>query len=111
MRVDLERKRRRRMVYTKEQYQIKIRELEDEITKQKGYLASVCQEYAESVCPFKIGERITSDDGKCKAEITRIKYVSRVQCQYELYGRWILKDGELGLQVHDLYRFPHPLNP
>lgn len=58
---------------------------------------------AESLCPHKIGDIITSKNGKRQAKISKI--TAPTFGDYKLWGYWVKKDGSIGTQYRELYWF------
>jgi len=81
-------------------YDNEIAKLETDIGNLKEELSVLRQRRVNFLCPFKIGVTLVNNKGK-KAEVTGI-YPSFGK-DYRIKGRYILKNGGLGLAIHTLY--------
>lgn len=84
-------------------YDKEIKELEEQQGVIGKRLSNLRLSRAESLCPYKIGDIITSKNGKRRAKISKI--TASTYSDYKLWGYWMKKDGSIGTQYRELYWF------
>ena len=83
-----------------------IKDLESRDEELHRELQELCQQYAEMICLVKVGD-IMVEKRVRKGRVPRRAVVTKIEpgygYSYNLFGRWVLKDNEQGIQEHRLY--------
>jgi hypothetical protein len=82
-----------------------IREQEKALKERRE---SLQQEYAELVCPYAVGQRLSAQGGRKTYEVTAIGWNPWRDQSWEIRGRRVRKDGTLG--VREMTIWPHELD-